>query len=239
MVRETGCDARCGSVPHTHTVVTDTESWLTSEGREQSQGQEGVPTILSKERGNRFYQEESGPGRGDRHDTDLCTHITCTHVHTKAIRGSKPKSGETDLWFSLFLNRNTKLTSSKKNFPVASFLCLPLHWWLFFPNAYSSALPTASPPISSHTRIKRRCFRSHVPKGMVTQKPVKRRRHCRRQDENLWTETTIPWSQTESRKTEAPGPTQGGSGETRSGGGGWYSHDKPFFFSATVQPSYI
>ena len=68
---------------HAHnTVVTDTESWLTSEGREQSQDQEGVPTILSKERGNRFYQKKLGTGRGDRHDTDLCTHITRTHTRT-------------------------------------------------------------------------------------------------------------------------------------------------------------
>ena len=193
--------------PHTHnTVVTDTESRLTSEGREQSQGQEGVPTILSKERGNRFYQKESGTGRGDRHETDLCTHITRTHIHMKAIWDSKPKSGETYLWFSLFSNPNTKLTSSKKNFPAASFLCLPWPPQAFsshytgdflskcISKGISSALPTASPPISSHTHIKRRCFWSHVPKGMVTQKPVKRRWHWRRQDENLWRETMILWS---------------------------------------------
>lgn len=142
---------------HTHnTVVTDTESWLTSEGRAQSQGQEGVPTILSKERGNRFYKEESGTGRADRH-MQTCVHvITRIHIHRKATRDPKPRSGETYLWFSLFPNPNTKLTSSKKKFPAASLLCLPWppqalsshYTGDFFPKCILLSLPTH---ILSHT----------------------------------------------------------------------------------------
>ena len=202
MARETGCDARCGSVPHTQYCCHGHWELVNKWGsRAISGARRSAHNPVQGER-EQVLQERVRHGVSRQTHADLCTRITRIHIHMKATQDPKPRSGETYLQFSLFPNPNTKLTSSKKKFPVASLLrlpCppvgaqLPLHWWLF--SQMHTPLPSPQPPLPYPlTHIKRRCFRSHVPKGMVTQKPVKRRSHWRRQDENLWRQTTILWS---------------------------------------------
>lgn len=131
---------------HTHnTVVTDTESWLTSRSEQSLRAKKECPQSLSKGRGTGSTRKSQAQGE-ERHDTDLCTHITCTHVHLKAIRGPKPKSGETDLWFSLFLIvTQEKLTSSRRIFQLLLFSASHYTGDFFFSKCVFLCPPTASP----------------------------------------------------------------------------------------------
>ena len=71
---------------HTHnTVVTDTESWLTSEGREQSQGQESCP------RREGTGSTRKSQARGEQ--TDTCRLMYTFHTYTHTHEGNtRPKA---------------------------------------------------------------------------------------------------------------------------------------------------
>lgn len=152
-----------------------------------------------------------------------------THVHTKAIRGPKPKSGETDLWFSLFLNRNTKLTSSRRIFQL---LLFSASITLFFPSAYSSALPHGLPPYPL-TCVKA-LLQIHVPGNG----DPGARWHCRRQWKPLVAEIAILQIRQSLGKLRHRVLHKEVRGDEKRRGR-MVLTDKPFFFSATVQPSYI
>lgn len=84
------------SVSSTHNaVVVDTKDWLTSDGREQSQGQEGVPTILSAFPGEKEQVLQERVRHEERRQTHVPIHgliythhmhkHTYTYVHTSHV----------------------------------------------------------------------------------------------------------------------------------------------------------